>query len=96
MQQGTVRRKGLGQVVGRWRADERAIVVDTNDPELKRAAEEVLESPQAIPVHGSEHHEFAGQAEPLVARPSSVKFLALFALEMEERGYEVQPEEEEA
>ena len=96
MQQGTIRRKGSDQVIGRWRADERAIVVDTIEAELRQAADEILGRPQAIPVHGSEHHEFASQAEPLVVQPSTVKFLALFALEMEERGYEVEPEEEEA
>jgi hypothetical protein len=95
MQRGTIRKKGSGGVIGRWRADERAIMVDTDEPDLKRAAAEVLGQAQAIPVHGPEHHEFVGQAEPLVERPSTIKFLALFALEMEERGYEVEPAEEE-
>ncbi len=93
MQQGTIRRKGSVQVIGWWRADEQAIVVDTQEPELKRAAEEILGREQAIPIHGPEHHEFVGQAEPFVARPSAIKFLALFALEMEQRGFEVEPEE---
>ncbi len=95
MQQGTIRRKGSAEVIGRWRADERAIVVETEEPELKRTSEEILGQEQAIPVHGPEHHEFVGKAEPFVARPSTIKFLALFALEMEERGYELEPEEED-
>ncbi len=93
MQQGTIRNKGSAQVLGRWRADERAIVVDTEDPELRRAADEILGHAQAIPVHGPEHYEFVGQAEPLLERPSTIKFLALFALELEQRGYEVEPDE---
>ncbi len=95
MQRGTLRRKGSAQAIGRWRADERSIVVETDEPELERAAEEILGREQAIPVHGPEHHEFVGQAEPFRGKPSTIKFLALFALEMEERGYELEPEEEE-
>ncbi len=94
MQRGTIRKKGSTEIVGRWRADERVIVVDTEEPGLRREAEEILGRPQAIPVHGPEHHDFAGQAQPLVERPATIKFLALFALEMEARGYEVEPEEE--
>ena len=95
MQGGTIREKESGRVIGRWRADERAIVVETDEPDLKRAAAEVLEQAQAIPVHGPEHHEFVAEAEPLMEKPSTIKFLALFALEMEERGYELEPAEEE-
>ncbi len=94
MQRGTIRRKGSAQVIGRWQADERAIRVDTDEPELKRVAEEILGQKQTIPVHEPGRHEFVGQAEPLVTKLSGVKFLALFALEMEERGFEVEPEEE--
>ncbi len=96
MQRGTIRRKGSPQILGQWRADEHAIVVETTEPELKRIAEEILGQEQAIPVHGPERHEFVGQAEPFVGRPSTIKFLALFALEMEQRGFEVAPEEDAA
>ncbi len=95
MQGGAIREKESGRVIGQWRADEHAIAVETDEPNLKRAAAEILERAQTIPIHGPEHHEFVGEAEPLVERPSTIKFLALFALEMEGRGYVVEPGEEE-
>ncbi len=94
MQKGNIRRRGNGQVIGRWRADVHSIVVETDDPELRRAADEILRTPQTIPVHAPEHLEFATQAEPVVDPPSKIKYLALFALELEERGFELEPEEE--
>ena len=50
--------------------------------------------PQVIPVHAAERFEFAGQAAPMVRTPSTVQYLALFALEMEARGFEILPDEE--
>ena len=94
MQRGIIRRRGQTQVIGRWQADLHSIVVETEDPELKKAAEAILKTPQTIPVHAPEHFEFAAQAEPVIEAPSKIKYLALFALELEERGFEVEPEEE--
>ena len=94
MQRGIIRRRGQTQVIGRWQADIHSIVVETDDPELRRTADAILNTPQAIPVHAPEHFEFAAQAEPVTEAPSKIKYLALFALELEERGFEVEPEEE--
>jgi len=95
MQTGIIRRRGDPQALGRWRADLRSIVVETADPELRTIADEILKRPLTIPVHGAERFEFAGQAEPLIEAPSQIKFLALFALELEERGFEIESEEDE-
>ncbi len=65
------------------------------DPDLRETAAAILATPQAIPVHGAEHFEFAASADAMVATPSRIGLLALFALEMEARGYAVVPEEEE-
>jgi hypothetical protein len=81
-------------VVGRWQADVQSIIVETDDPELRRIADEILKTPQTIPVHGAEHLEFATQAEPVVEPPSTIKYLALFALELEARGFDLEAEEE--
>jgi hypothetical protein len=94
VQTGAIRKRGLPQVIGFWRADAQSIVVDTEDPDLRRAADEILGSPQTIPVHAPERFEFAVQAEPVIESPSKIKYLALFALELEERGFELEPEEE--
>ncbi len=94
MQRGIIRSRGQTQVIGRWQADIHSIVVETDDPELRRAADEVLKTPQTIPVHAPEHFEFAAQAEPVTEAPTKIKYLALFALELEERGFEVEPDEE--
>lgn len=82
---------GDAEIIGHWRADRKAIVVETGDPDLRRAADEILETPQTIPVHPREHFEFAAPAEPVIASPSTIKYLALFALELEEQGYELEP-----
>jgi hypothetical protein len=95
MQAGIIRRRGDPQILGRWRADLRSIVIETADPKLRAIADEILKRPLTIPVHGAERFEFAGQAEPLIETPSQIRFLALFALEMEERGFEMQSDEEE-
>ena len=94
MQKGAIRKRGTHQVIGHWRADVRSIVVETEDPDLKGAADEILRTVQTIPVHASERMEFATQAEPVIERPSKIKYLALFALELEERGFELEPEGE--
>jgi hypothetical protein len=93
MQKGTIRRRGESEVIGRWQADSESIVVETEEPGLRRAADEILKRFQTIPIHAAEHYEFAGGAVPLVDTPSTIKFLALFALEMEERGFELEPED---
>ena len=94
MQKGIVRRRGSQQVAGVWRADARSIVVETEDPDLRKAVDEVLGTSQTIPVHPPEHFDYAAQAEPMTDSPSRIKYLALFALELEERGFELEPEED--
>jgi hypothetical protein len=95
LQRGIIRRRGQAQVIGRWQADIRSIVVETQDPDLSRTADEVLKTPQNIPVHAPEYFDFAAPAVPLTEAPSTIKYLALFALELEARGFAVEPEEEE-
>ena len=96
MKKGTIRRKGKGaEVVGTWRADQQSLVVETEDVELRKAADEILKTPQTIPVHAAEHYDGTSFSVPVVEAPAKLKYLALFALEMEERGFEVQPDEEE-
>jgi hypothetical protein len=81
-------------VIGRWQADIHSIVVETQDPDLRRTADEVLGTPQTIPVHPPDHFEYAAPAVPVIEAPANIKYLALFALELEARGFEVEPEEE--
>jgi hypothetical protein len=94
MESGTVRRIGSAATIGTWMADTRGITVTTDDPDLREAADSVLTMPQVIPVHAAERFEFAGQAAPMVRTPATIQLLALFALEMEARGFEVLPDEE--
>lgn len=94
MERGTIRRNGTTAIIGRWLADARSITVETADPDLRAAADSVLATPQVIPVHASERFEFAGPADLVVRSPSTIQFLALFALELEARGFEVRPNEE--
>jgi hypothetical protein len=94
MQKGTIRRLGTARIIGRWRADLHSIAVDTDDPELKQVTDEVLGTPQTIPVHAPERLPGVSQAEPVVEVPARIRYLALFALELETRGFEVKPEEE--
>lgn len=94
MQRGIIRRRGQPRAIGRWQADIRSIVVETEDPELRRAADQILGTPLTIPVHSPEHFEFATEAEAVVEAPATIKYLALFALELEERGFEMEPEDE--
>src|SRR3990172_8518076 len=50
MKTGVIRRKGKGaEVVGRWRADQQSLVVETEDAELRKAADEILKTPRSIP-----------------------------------------------
>jgi hypothetical protein len=94
LQKGIVRRRGTTQVIGRWQADVKSITVDTDDPELRNAADEVLGTPQTIPVHAPERLPGLSQAEPAIEAPARIKYLALFALELEARGFDLEPEEE--
>ena len=94
MQIGKIQRRGKADIIGRWMADARAITVETEDPELRAAADSVLATPQVIPVHPAERLEFAGTADAMVRPPSTIQLLALFALELEARGFEVLPDEE--
>ena len=81
-------------MIGQWRADQQSLVVETEDAELRKAADEILKTPQTIPVHAPEHYDGTSFAVPVVEPPAKLKYLALFALEMEERGFEVEPDEE--
>ena len=94
MESGTVRRSGSATTIGTWMADARGITVTTDNPELREAADSVLTTPQAIPVHAAERFEFAGPAAPMERTPSTIQVLALFALALETRGFAVLPEEE--
>ncbi len=94
MQKGFIRRRGTTQVIGRWRADLHSITIETDDPELRRVSDEVLGTPQSIPVHAPELLPGLSQAEPVVEAPARIKYLALFALELEQRGFEVVPEDD--
>lgn len=95
MKKGIIRRGGSPQKIGEWRADRNSLVVETEDPDLRKAADEILKTPQSIPVHAAERHEGLSYSEQVVEPPAKLKYLALFALEMEERGFEVEPEEDE-
>ena len=95
MKKGTIRRRGKKEVIGRWRADQQSLVVETEDAGLRKAADEILKTAQTIPVHAPEHYDGTSFAVPVVEAPAKLKYLALFALEMEERGFEVQPDEED-
>lgn len=95
MKTGIIRRRGQSEVIGRWKADLHSLVVETEDAELRRAAHEVLKTPQSIPVHAPERHAGLSYSEDVVEAPAKLKYLALFALEMEERGFEVEPDQDE-
>ena len=94
MQTGVIRRRDSSGVLGRWRADAGSIVVETNDPALQSASAQILHTPQRIPLHGAERREFATQGESLTEAPSTIRHLALFALELEQRGFVLEPDEE--
>jgi hypothetical protein len=95
MQEGAIRRQGHAEVIGRWKADSRSLTIETADVDLRRAAEAVLGRPQTIPVHGPGHFEFAAEGVPAVERPTTIKHLALVALELEARGYALDAEDAE-
>jgi hypothetical protein len=69
-------------------------VVETNDPALQSASDQILHTPQRIPLHGAERREFVTQGDTLTEAPSTIKYLALFALELEQRGFVLEPDEE--
>lgn len=95
MKKGIIRRRGSTDEIGRWRADLHSLVVETEDAALRRAADEVLKTPQSIPVHAPERHAGLSYSEDVIEAPAKLKYLALFAMEMEERGFEVEPDEED-
>ena len=94
MRKGIIRRRGKPQVIGRWQADLHSIVVETEDPELRKAADEILKTPQTIPVHAPERYAGLSFSQDVIEPPAKLKYLALFAMELEARGFEVEPEEE--
>jgi hypothetical protein len=94
MQTGVIRRRDDSCALGRWRADAGSIVVETNDPALQSASDQILHTPQRIPLHGAERREFVTQGDTLTEAPSTIKYLALFALELEQRGFVLEPDEE--
>jgi hypothetical protein len=94
VQRGFIRRRGASQVIGRWRADVHSITIETDDSELRRVSDDVLGTPQSIPVHAPERLPGLSLAEPVVEPPARIKYLALFALELEARGFEAVPEED--
>ena len=95
MPSGVIRRRGSAGVVGTWRADVRSLTVETDDPDLRRAADEVLSTPQMIPQKPDQEWVRSGRETSTYEPPSSQRYLILFALEMESRGYEVEPAEDE-
>ena len=94
MQTGIIRKRDDPRVIGKWRADGHSIVVDTDDPALRSASDAILRTPQRIPIHGADRREFATPVESLIQVPSALKYLPLFALEMEQLGFLVEPDEE--
>lgn len=94
MQTGIIRRRGDRVVIGRWRADGSSIDVETQDPLLRSVSDRILHTSKTIPVHGAARFEFATSGEPLIEAPSTIKYLALFALELEEQGFEMEPDED--
>jgi hypothetical protein len=94
MHRGIIRRRGRAEVIGHWEADVQAIAVETEDPELRQAADEILQTPQRIPVHAPEHHDGLSFSQDVIEAPAKAKYLALFALELEHRGFEMEPEED--
>ena len=94
MSRGVVKRRGGSLVIGRWIADRQSITVQTDDPALRSASDQILKTAQPIPVHGADRFEFPTQAERQIEAPATIKYLALFALELEALGYVVEPEEE--
>ena len=94
MERGTIRRRRGTATIGTWLADAGGITVTTEDADLREAADTVLTTPQVIPVHSAERFEFAGPADAIVRSPSTIQLLALFALELESRGFDILLDEE--
>ncbi len=94
MQTGVIRRRDGSDIVGRWRANAGTIVVETEDQALRRASDEILNTPQRIPVHSAERQEFATHGDTRIETPSTIKYLALFALELEQRGFVLEPDDD--
>jgi hypothetical protein len=89
-----IRKQGSSTLVGTWRADARSLTVETDDPDLRRVADEVLATPQVIPQKPPEKWVPAGRDDAAYEPPASQKYLILFALELESRGYTVEPGED--
>jgi len=94
MQTGVIRSRDSSCVLGRWYADAGSIVVETKDPALRHVSDQILQTPQRIPIHSAERLEFVTDGESLTEAPSAIRYLALFALEMEQRGFVLEPDEE--
>jgi hypothetical protein len=93
MQTGVIRRREGCCVLGRWCADPGSIVVETNDPAIQSVSDQILHTPQRLPIHGAECWGFATCGESLTEAPSAIRYLALFALEFEQRGFVLEPDE---
>ena len=94
MQTGVVRSRDSSCVLGRWYADAGSIVVETKVPALRHVSDQILQTPQCIPVHGADRLEFATHGESLTETPSTIRYLALFALELEQHGFVLEPDDE--
>ena len=68
MKKGTIRRRGRKEVVGTWQADAHSLVVETEDAELRKAADEILKTPQTIPVHAPEHYDGVSYSVPVAKK----------------------------
>ncbi len=92
MAKGIIRRRMDPALIGQWEATRNGITVETDDPELRRAADQVLSTPILIPHKPPERFVPAGPEEAAYEPLAKLKYLALFALEMEARGFEIEPE----
>jgi hypothetical protein len=54
MKTGIIRRRGKNEIIGTWRADQQSLVVETDNPELRKAADEILKTPQCQRGRGSQ------------------------------------------
>jgi len=75
MKKGIIRRRGSVQKIGEWRADLNSLMVETEDPDLRKAADEILKTPQSIPVHAAERHAGLSYSEQVIEPPAKLKYL---------------------
>ena len=92
MAKGIISRRADRAPIGRWEATLTSLTVETDDPALRRAADQVLSIPFLIPQKPPTHFVAAGPEDAAHEPPNRLKYLALFALEMEAQGFEVEPE----